>query len=230
MLRPAVWNGELPENGGLPDEALTDDGIDENVFRHWQRRKRVENAIARSHDTPAMHRDWRTRHHLTPGLELAHAALKQVTAGELNGVYLYGGPGTGKTWISGRWTLWMRQDLKAARWASVSRYLGELRDAVRDSDPLALSRAKHSIETAEILVLDDLGAERVTDFAREAMTELIDYRWANQLPYVGTSNLYHDALIEHIGDRAVSRLLGSCRAIEVAGADHRLASAVERDR
>ena len=45
------------------------------------------------------------------------------------------------------------------------------------------------LQQIEVLVLDDLGVERGTDWAKEKLFELIDYRYINRLPLVVTTNL-----------------------------------------
>lgn len=63
-----------------------------------------------------------------------------------------------------------------------------------------------------LLVLDDLGAERPTDWTAERLAAVIDRRWLDQLPIVATSNLTvgpEGSLIEALGERSYSRLVGS---------------------
>jgi len=45
------------------------------------------------------------------------------------------------------------------------------------------------LQGVAVLALDDLGAERGTDWSREKLFELIDYRYMNRLPLVVTTNL-----------------------------------------
>lgn len=46
-----------------------------------------------------------------------------------------------------------------------------------------------AIREASVLVLDDYGAEKGSDWADETMFKLLDYRYANKLPVVMTTNL-----------------------------------------
>lgn len=86
----------------------------------------------------------------------------------------------------------------------------------------ALRRA----ERYRLLALDDLGAERPTEWAIETLTRLIDTRVAEGLPTIVTSN-YRIGQIRDLwggmaGKRVASRLAGACRPIEVKGQDRRL--------
>ena len=91
----------------------------------------------------------------------------------------------------------------------------------------ALSRYRNT----RLLVLDDLGKERPTEFAMEQVYSIVDYRWREQKPTIITT--YHDAdgLVshfakvadEHTAKAIMSRILGMCEVISMASHDRRLA-------
>lgn len=56
-------------------------------------------------------------------------------------------------------------------------------------------------QVASLLVLDDLGAQQVTDFSSSKLDEIIDYRYLNHLPLVVTTNLTLAKLPPRIADR-----------------------------
>lgn len=95
-------------------------------------------------------------------------------------------------------------------------------------DPTALDRAR----TARLVLLDDLGAERPTDWTAEQLAALIDHRWTAGLPIVATTNLSlgpDGQLVEALGERAYSRLVGSgALALRVSGPDRRRAKVPEQ--
>lgn len=72
-----------------------------------------------------------------------------------------------------------------------------------------------------LLILDDLGAEKPTEWVRERIFSIIDYRYGNMLPTWGTSNLTPDKLADQIGERAFWRLIEECDVIEVNGVNLR---------
>jgi len=80
-------------------------------------------------------------------------------------------------------------------------------------------------------VLDDIGAERCTDWARETLATLIEDRYTRELFTVFTSNyspsrlavrLGHDDPI--LGQRIDSRIVESCVQVGLDGPDRRLRS------
>lgn len=78
------------------------------------------------------------------------------------------------------------------------------------------------IKRLPILIIDDLGSERITDFTQELFYLIIDYRWIYQLPTVITSNFSLNELKERLGERIVSRIAGMCKPFILIGEDRRI--------
>jgi DNA replication protein DnaC len=75
----------------------------------------------------------------------------------------------------------------------------------------------------DILLIDDIGAERVTDYTRDQLHLLLDHRYANELPVIVTSNKETpEALLAHLGPRLYSRLAEMCKVVSVVGGDYRV--------
>ncbi|MEE3104123.1 MAG: ATP-binding protein [Acidobacteriota bacterium] len=84
------------------------------------------------------------------------------------------------------------------------------------------------VMTAELLVLDDLGAERLTDWVEETMNLIVNTRYNDRLPTIFTSNHEGvpdrenlDSLLCRVGERMYSRLLEMCEFLEFTGPDYR---------
>jgi DNA replication protein DnaC len=76
---------------------------------------------------------------------------------------------------------------------------------------------------AAVLILDDLGAERATDWTAERLYALVNRRWLDERPTIVTTNLDPAALQEAIGERMYSRLVHEATGIRIGGADRRRA-------
>lgn len=74
---------------------------------------------------------------------------------------------------------------------------------------------------ARLLLVDDLGAAKPSEFTEEVNFRLINYRYENELPTLMTSNLLPGQLKDRLGDRATSRLAEMCQRIVIAGNDRR---------
>lgn len=96
----------------------------------------------------------------------------------------------------------------------------ELLDALRPGgDETAADRARD----AAVLVLDDLGAERPTDWTAERMYALVNRRWLDERPIICTTNLPVEDLNAAVGPRLYSRLAHDALPIRLAGKDRRRA-------
>ncbi|HJN43639.1 MAG: DNA replication protein DnaC [Acidobacteria bacterium] len=82
---------------------------------------------------------------------------------------------------------------------------------------------------AELLVLDDLGAERLTDWVEETMNLIVNTRYNARRPTIFTSNYEDiedhedlDSLLVRVGFRMYSRLHEMCEFLAYSGPDYRL--------
>lgn len=135
------------------------------------------------------------------------------------GLVLVGPVGSGKTHLAAAIANDLLERGVAVVFCPVPDMLADLRAAVRDGrEP---EEVMDELRDAELLILDDLGAERVTDWVREQLFRLINYRYEQVLPIVATTNLTPEELEEHLGDRTVSRLMEMCRWVLVEAPDYR---------
>ena len=125
---------------------------------------------------------------------------------------LYGPVGTGKTYaaLAACWEL----QVAPMFWPVV-----ELLDALRPSGGLpTLSPLEQGL-----LVLDDLGAERATDWSGERLYALVNRRWMNEAPTVVTANVASpQELRDSVGARVYSRLADGATLVRMTGQDRRL--------
>lgn len=76
---------------------------------------------------------------------------------------------------------------------------------------------------ADVLVLDDLGAEKDSEWALQTLYIILNNRYENELPTIITSNLSLDDLASKLSnDRIPSRIAATCKVIEMDGEDRRL--------
>ena len=80
---------------------------------------------------------------------------------------------------------------------------------------------------ADVLVLDELGASKPTDWVRDTMAHIINTRYNDKKHTIFTTNYLDDrqgneeTLEDRIGIRQRSRLFEMCKTIEIKGADYR---------
>ncbi len=77
-------------------------------------------------------------------------------------------------------------------------------------------------EEAPLLVLDDLGAEKPSDWVREQLYIIINRRYENMLPTIVTTNCSTQELVERVGQRTVSRLIAMTTPYKITAKDYRM--------
>lgn len=80
------------------------------------------------------------------------------------------------------------------------------------------------LTSIDLLHLDDLGAQRDTDWVTEQLYSIINQRYEDGRAVTVTSNVLPDEAAEQIGDRTVSRLSEMCGdyQLHIAGEDRRI--------
>ena len=97
-----------------------------------------------------------------------------------------------------------------------------------EDDKEAVFRLMQKIMNVPLLMLDDIGAGTMSDFAREQTFIIINARYENELSTISTSNLSLKELAsdKHLGKRIVSRLCNNCVITKLSGADKRFKGAI----
>jgi DNA replication protein DnaC len=140
------------------------------------------------------------------------------------GLLLMGYPGTGKTHLA----VAAFRAVIAKGFEGVFFDYQNLLDRIRSSyDSTSHSSDKEAyrgVMEAEVLLLDDLGAHRVTDWVEDTVASIITSRCNNRKPLIATTNLIDErsstsdprtTLTERIGPRASSRLFEMCKVIRM---------------
>ncbi len=137
------------------------------------------------------------------------------------GLWFMGQVGTGKTTLA---MLVSRAALKAGRSVaiySLPRLLNEIRDTHRAerSHVNLLDR----LTAVDLLHVDDVGAERTTDWVLEELYSIVNARYEDRRSMVITTNILdREALCSQITERTVSRLTEMCDELPLLGHDHRM--------
>jgi DNA replication protein DnaC len=152
------------------------------------------------------------------------------------GLYLCGPVGTGKThtawsaiaaWCAatgtrpraGSWD----DNYGDARWRSPNVVFTRLVDLLDDFRPGGDEpvRRVRDCQRAALLVIDDLGAEKASEWTQERLYSVVDHRYAACLPVLVTGNLPPRQIAEQTGDRVASRLAEMCEVVAMTGPDRR---------
>lgn len=138
------------------------------------------------------------------------------------GLLLYGSVGSGKTFAACE----VANELIDRGWSVLVTNFARLSNTLQGMFD-GKQQYIDSLNRFSLLVIDDLAAERDTEYMQEIVYNIIDARYRAGLPMIITTNLSGAALKNPDSiskERIYSRLLERCHPIEIRGADRRRAA------
>lgn len=141
------------------------------------------------------------------------------------GLLFYGDVGTGKSYIAAVIANELMERLSTVIYTSFIKLINEMKLDFDSND--LISR----INTASLLILDDFGAERLTDYAVEKVYDIIDSRYRSGKPIIITTNIPFEQM-KNCSDirysRIYDRIFEMCYPVEAKGLSWRKKEAVSR--
>lgn len=139
-----------------------------------------------------------------------------------NGLILAGGFGSGKTHLAAAiCNALVGRGIPVLFGTSVEHLENIRNDFEHTGMNLSLSKMK----SIPVLVIDDLGKEKKTDWTKQVLFDVVNYRYEHKLPTIITTNLISngnfDALANHVEGAVWSRFCEMCNIIETASSDYR---------
>lgn len=147
--------------------------------------------------------------------------------------YLWGKVGSGKTiqavfmLLSELRNEFVERRTRKAMFTSIPELLFEFKKSystqINKEDKETEEDIVNKYSTVHLLVLDDFGVERITDWSFQLLYIIINYRYENMKKTIFTSNFSLLELAERLGDdRIPSRIQQMCKVVEFTGHDYRM--------
>lgn len=139
------------------------------------------------------------------------------------GLLFYGSVGSGKTYLAcSIANALIEQYQISVKIRNFAQIINELQKSSFDFDKNAYIE---SLVNTSVLILDDLGIERDTSYAKEQVYNIVNNRYLKQKPTIFTTNLSYDT-IQNCKDsveyqRIYSRIIEMCIPVMVVGEDYR---------
>lgn len=173
---------------------------------------------------------------LSDVMRIVRGYTREFPTTDKPGLLFIGEPGTGKTHLAVAALRILITRGFEGLFFDYQNLLERIRSGYDSASGASNREAYQSALEAEILLLDDLGAHRVTDWVEDTVTSIVTYRCNHRKPLIVTTNLpdpdmggnlvdrapnlpgkvdYRTSLAERIGMRARSRLFEMCRVIKM---------------
>lgn len=152
--------------------------------------------------------------------------VKEWVYGETPGLFLCGPVGTGKTHLAVSALLAMRARRWTGQFVSVLELLSKCRNSFRSGD--GPEEILERLGMFDVLLLDDLGAEKPSEFSRETLGLIVDRAYREESCIIITSNFDFQGLAARIDARSADRLNELCQAVKFSRPSYRQKRALER--
>ena len=169
------------------------------TLNNWKKRKGTEQAFEEA-------------------LAYSNNLKEQIEAGK--GMIIFGNPGNGKSHLV---AAIVNQAVKlgnVAVFERVPRLLAKIRSTY-SGGTVSEEEIITALIKADLLVLDDLGAEKCSEWTEQSLYTIIDERYTEGLPVIATTNTDLEELERKIGPRSMDRLLEMCEIVENRGTSYR---------
>lgn len=145
-----------------------------------------------------------------------------------NNIYIYSKiPGNGKTsWAikliqAYVYKIWPESKLTCrVLFINVPKFLIALKASISNQSDY-IDHINKYVNSADIVIWDDIGTKVATEFEHEHLLSLIDSRLLDNKSNIFTSNIIPNDLSGFVGDRLASRIINTSKTVEFLGADKR---------
>ena len=164
-------------------------------------------------------------------IDAGNAGATQA-AKTLQNLYIFGNPGTGKTFLAAIMGNEFLKQGKSVIFVDTPTLLDQMKSTFDSSSESTLENLMLKLAKVDVLILDDLGTETPTQWAVERLYLVINARYNAQKPLIVTSNYDLQQAAERLnnpvngergvtGSRIVSRIRGLCKTARISGDDKR---------
>ncbi len=146
-------------------------------------------------------------------LQKAFKAATQFSEDPAGWLVLMGGYGCGKTHLAAAIGNYRKALGEEPIFVVVPDLLDHLRAAFNPNSPVSYDRRFEDVRTAPLLILDDLGTQSATPWAREKLYQILNYRYNARLPTVITTAQSLKEIDERVRSRMLDKRLCTIYAI-----------------
>lgn len=153
-----------------------------------------------------------------------YASAERLLELQRNGLLIAGGYGSGKTHLAAAVTNALIDRGIQVLFGTAIEHFDKIRN---DFENTGINRHLASMKSANVLVIDDLGKEKKSDWTRQVLFDVVNYRYEHKMPIIITTNLVSEdgqdfsALTNHVEGAVYSRICEMCNIVVTKSGDYR---------
>lgn len=156
-------------------------------------------------------------------------ASKLISEKTTKGLFITGTYGVGKTYLASCIANELIKNKNTVIFGTLIQLLDFIKDTYKDNE-ISDKEYLNLYSSVDLLIIDDLGKEKPTDWVLEKLFLIVNNRYNNYLPIVITTNYNRSQLRGRLCvnknysmvDSIISRLYEMCGGIEIKDKDHRM--------
>ena len=149
----------------------------------------------------------------------AYANDTELFSKKRNGLIISGYVGSGKTHLSASIANDFAEKNIPTLFGTFIEHLEQIRAEFENA---GANDYLQDMKSVMVLVIDDLGKEKRSEWTQQVLFEVVNYRYEHQLPIIITSNFTDSELANYVGQPIFSRLSEMCSSIRTNGGDYRM--------
>ncbi|AQU79752.1 hypothetical protein AJGP001_10955 [Planococcus faecalis] len=139
----------------------------------------------------------------------------------LESILLWGVPGNGKSHLAAAVHNQLRKKGKVVVFVSMPDLLKKIKNTFDKGNTDSEEQILKALNVCDLLIIDDIGAEKTSEWVQEILFLIIDNRYRRNKPIMATSNLEPKFLAEQIGKRSYDRIVEISQSIENKATSYR---------